>query len=360
MRVSVRVLFALLAGLLLLGGTPAPPPSTATGASSFTLTSIDLHDGMMLQSGGTYYLYGSIYGCGYTWLTAGTPWCGFGVSTASSMTGPWSTPVVLFDPNAVDPFTGTSWQTECGGTGAGCFNPRMIQRTGWGANDGVWILWFNSPADYNRNHANAYNAMGCNGPAGPCGYTAPNGSYHKPSLDTCAGNGDFTIVTNGTNPPEMLCTQPNQTLSAQQIGYWGVDGVPSTGSNNLAALTNVEAPGAYWDAGSSHWILTYSDPNCGYCAGDGTGYATATSLTGPWTAPSNPGFAAPATGRRDLSATSCGGQPRTVSLVDGVPWQGIDLWTGSANETAAALHFEQLTYTGQTLPWQPFTPWPCQ
>ena len=131
-----RFLLVMLAGLLLLGGVPAAPPSLATSASSFTLTSIDLHDGMVVQAGGTYYLYGSMYGCGYTWLVSGTPWCGFGVSTAPSMTGPWSTPTLLFDPNQTDPFTGTSWQTECGGTGAGCFNPRMIQRT-WGPADGV-------------------------------------------------------------------------------------------------------------------------------------------------------------------------------------------------------------------------------
>lgn len=358
MSTLARRLIIALAALLLLAGAP-PAPLSATGSTSITLTGIDLHDGMVLESGGTYYLYGSMYGCGYTWLAPSTPWCGFGVSTASSLSGPWSAPVVLFDPNQTDPFTGTSWQTECGGTGAGCFNPRMVQRT-WGPADGVWILWFNSPADYNRNHANAYNAMGCNGPAGPCGYTAPNGSYHKPSLDTCAGNGDFTIVPNGSGNPVMVCTQANQTLSEQQIGYWGVDGVPGTGSNNIAGLTSVEAPGAFRDAGSNQWILTYSDPHCGYCGGTGTGYATAASLAGPWTAPGNPGVAAPSTGRRDLSATSCGGQPRTVSIVDGVPYQGVDLWTGALNETNAGLHFELLTYTGQSSPWQPFTPWPCQ
>lgn len=356
---SARRLVAVLAALFLLAGATAPVTS-ATDASSFTLTGIDLHDGMILQSGGTYYLYGTEYACGFTWRANTTPFCGFGVSTSPSMTGPWSTPTLLFDPNAIDPFTGTTWQVECGSAGAGCFNPRMIQRT-WGPADGVWILWFNSPADYARNTANAYNVMGCNGPAGPCGYTAPHGSYHKPSLDTCGGNGDFSIVTDGGNLPEILCTQANQTLSAQQISYWGVDGQPGTGSNNLAGLTNVETPGAYRDINTGTWILTYSDPNCGYCAGDGTGYATSAALTGPWTAPNNPGVAAPATGRRDLSATSCGGQPRTVSLINGVPYQGIDLWTGALNETSAGLHYEQLTYTGQAVPtWQPFVPWPCQ
>lgn len=358
MRVSVRVLLALLAGLLLLGGTPAAPPSTASGASSFTLTGLDLHDGMVLQSGGTYYLYGTEYGCGFTWRASNTQFCGFGVSTATSLTGPWSTPTLLFDPSQIDPWTGTTWNAECGSTGAGCFNPRMIIRSGWGPNDSVPILWFNAPADYARNGANAYYAMGCTTLSGPCGYGAPGTSVHKPSMSSCYGNGDFSLIPNSAGAPVMLCTMADQTLSSEQIDVWGTNG--TGGSHNLGALTNVEAPGAYRDANTGTWIMTYSDPNCGYCAGDGTGYATATSLSGPWTAPSNPGVAAPATGRRDLSATSCGGQPRTVSLVDGVPWQVIDLWTGALNETTAGLHFEQLTYTGQTTPtWLPFTPWPC-
>lgn len=359
MSVFVRRLLVLLAALLLVGGAPAVPPTVASASGSITITGVDLHDGTVIQSGGIYYLYGTEYACGFTWRATNTPFCGFGVSTAPSLAGPWSPPVLLFSPSAVDPWTGTTWTVECGSTGAGCFNPRMIVRTGWGPNDNVPILWFNSPSDYARNGANAYYAMGCASLTGPCGYGAPGTSVHKPSMSSCYGNGDFSLVPNSTGPPVMLCTMADQTLSSEQIDFWGTNGVG--GSHNLAGLTGVEAPGAYWDAGSSRWIMTYSEPNCGYCNGTGTGYATATSLTGSWTAPSVAGVAAPATGRRDLSATSCGGQPRTVSVVDGVPWQVIDLWTGALNETSAALHFEQLTYTGQATPtWQPFTPWPCQ
>lgn len=359
MSTLARRLIIVLAALLLLGGAP-PTPLSATPSSSITVTGIDLHDGMVLQSGGTYYLYGTEYACGFTWRAVGTPFCGFGVSTASSLAGPWSAPTLLFSPSDNDPFTGTSWSIECGATGAGCFNPRMIIRTGWGPNDAVPILWFNAPADWNRTRANAYYAMGCNSLTGPCGAAAgaPYGSTTKPGLSSCYDNGDFTLVPNNPNPPMLICTMADQSLSSEQLTIWGTGG--TGGSAHLAGLTNVEAPGAYRDAATGTWILTYSDPNCGYCAGDGTGYATAASLSGPWTAPNNPGVAAPVTGRRDLSATSCGGQPRTVSIVDGVPYQGIDLWTGSLNETSAGLHFEQLTYTGQTTPWQPFTPWPCQ
>jgi hypothetical protein len=331
-------------------------------AAAVTVTGIDLHDGMVMQSGSTYYLYGTEYGCGFHWGQTGTPWCGFGVSTASSLAGPWSAPILLFGPSAIDPWTGTTWQAECGDTGAGCFNPRMIVRT-WGPADNVPILWFNAPADYSRSRANAYYAMGCNSLTGPCGYVAPNGSVHKPSLTICGGNGDpgFAQVTT-TSAPYLLCTNANQTLSEEQVSFWGVDGT-GVGVSNLAGLTNVESPGAYFDAGSGLWVLTYSDPNCGYCTGDGTGYATATTLTGPWVAPANMGAAAPVTGRRDLSATSCGGQPRTISVLGGQPFEGIDLWTGFTSEPTAGLHYEPLAFHGNTSSpgqlWQPFDPWPC-
>lgn len=362
MTATIRGWLLAAAALLLaaVGVVVSTGPAHAATPATFDVAGVDLHDGMMLQQGGTYYLYGTEYGCGFNWLTHGTPWCGFGVSTATSLAGPWSVPVLLFSPSAVDPWTGTTWTVECGGTGAGCFNARMIQRT-WGPGDGVWILWFSAPADYTRSTANAYYAMGCNGPAGPCGYVAPNGSVHKPSLRVCGGNGDIGFAQPVGAAPYLLCTNANQTLSEEQLGFWGVDGT-GVGSTALAGLPDVESPGAYLDAGGT-WVLTYSDPNCGYCDGDPTGYATASSPAGPWTAPVEAGFGAPPAGRRDLSATSCGGQARTVSILGGQAYEGIDLWTGSANETAAGLHFEPLTYRGGAPPpgtlWQPFTPWEC-
>lgn len=336
--------------------------ASATSASAFDITGLDLHDGMMMQFGGTYYLYGTEYACGFTWRQSNTPWCGFGVSTSTDKVH-WTAPSLLFSPNDIDGWTNTTWTSECGAIGAGCFNPRMFQRSGWGVNDGVWILWFNAPADYNRSRANPYYAMGCNGPAGPCGDSAgaPHGSTHKPSLSICGGDGDFDIVADpGGGLPEMLCTNADQTLSEEQLDMWGTNG-DAVGSTDLAGLSNVEAPGAYYDTPSRTWILTYSDPNCGYCNGTGTGYATASNLAGPWTAPAVTGIGnRAASGRRELSATSCGGQPRTISIIDGQPYEGIDLWTGAANEKTAPLHYEPLDYAGAaTSPWQPFQPWSC-
>lgn len=350
LRRTLAALLLVLAGCLgsvalPAGALPGPGPGVSY-RMPVTMAGVDLHDGQMIKAGDTYYLYGTMYSCGFTWGATNTPWCGFGVSTSTSMAGPWSTPTRLFSPQDTDPWTGTTWAVECGSTGAGCFNPRMIVRSGWGQNDGVPILWFNSPADYTRSHANAYNAMGCNSLTGPCGPTAgaPYGSYNKPSLWICSANGDFTIITIPGQQPALICTMPGSaSLSIERLAYSGTNG-DGYGARNLAGLTGIESPGAWQDAATGTWVMTYSDPNCGYCAGTATGYATAASPYGPWTAPANVGTGAPTGGRRDVSATSCGGQPRTVSLLDGDPWQGIDLWTGANNETSAGLHFEPLYY----------------
>lgn len=323
--------------------TAQNPPPTA-----HTITGIDLHDTVIRNYNGTYYMYGSMYACGFQWQQAGTPWCGFGVSTAPDPHGPWTTPTLLFNPTSQDPWAHRSWQQTCGGTGQGCFNPRMIQRTGWGANDDVFILWFNAPRHYSDTYANAYNAMGCAGPAGPCGPGAtPYGSYNKPALSICGGNGDFGIIDSGTpgGRPAIVCTQPAAAeLRIEELDQWGANGT-GTGVRRVAGLTKVESPGGYWDPATQQYVLTYSDPGCGYCAGTGISYATAPSLYAGWQAPGNVGWGAPVNGRRMFDANSCGGQPRTVTVLDGQAWQIIDLWRGTANETTAPTHLVPLTYT---------------
>lgn len=354
--VFVATMFvAALPGSSAVAPTPAP----------FTIAGVDLHDGELEQFGSTYYLYGTEYGCGFTWRSANTPWCGFGVATSSDLVH-WSAVTTILRPTDIDPFAHENWNAECGGhagqIAAGCFNPRMLQRSGWGPNDGVFILWFNSPEDYVRNASNAYDALGCDGPVGPCGTGyPPTGTTHKPSLTRCSGDGDFTLVPQPNLPPMLICTMADQTLSEEQISFWGTDGT-GAGAANLAGLRSVESPGAYFDTASGEWVMTYSDPDCGYCQGTGTGYALAAGVGGPWTAPPNTGVAAPAGGRRDLSATSCGGQPRTITVLDGIAYQDIDIWTGSLNEAGARLAYVPLVRTSEDGPagtvWQPFD-WQC-
>ncbi|MFI8521014.1 hypothetical protein ACIGEZ_24820 [Streptomyces sp. NPDC085481] len=365
-----HVLTVLLLALSTLLGTT--PTATANGGGrtpgpgahprSFTISGIDLHDAHIAKFDGAYYMYGSMYACGFEWNVYGTPWCGFGVSTAPTPRGPWSAPKQLFDPATVDPWTDDSWQGTCGGTGQGCFNPRMIRRSGWGLDDGAFILWFNSPRHYTISRTNAYNAMGCASAAGPCGPgVTPNGSYTKPELAICKGNGDFGFIDSGTrgDPPALVCTLPGTAqLNIEQIDPSGTGG-QGIGVRKVAGLRNVEGPGGYWDPRTGQYILTYADPACGYCTGTPIGYATAPSLYAGWSAPDNIGWSAPANGRRIFNGNSCGGQPRTVAVLDGQPWQIIDLWLGTRNEAAAATHLVPLSYrpapgvAGDGLVWRP-------
>jgi hypothetical protein len=369
--------FLLMAAAIGLGPAQAQSPvrdvagARLAAPAAVDVAGVDLHDGQLQKFGSTYYLYGTMYGCGFSWQQANTPWCGFGVSTAPSMTGPWSTPTLLFSASAPDPYNpGKTYQATCGASGQGCFSPRMVQRSGWGANDGVFVLWFNAPWYYSSGAPHAYMIMGCNGPTGPCGASAgaPYGTTHRPTLHQCNGaNGDpgISASSDGTSI-YLLCPMVGTTsVAVEQLSKWGSDGT-GVGATNVAGLTAVEAMGMWRDPSTSTWVMTYSDIRCGYCAGTGTGYATAPSPLGPWTAPGNLGVGAPVNARRLISANSCGGQPDTVSVIDGQPWQKINLWTGQMNETAAGLHFEPLTYTptsgsaGDGQLWHPpFADWTC-
>lgn len=363
MIARVTVALALTLASLTVSTSPVelqPAPASAT------IAGLDLHDGTIVQDGDRLIMVGTRYGCGFAWGVAGTDWCGFGVSTAPSLQGPWSTPTLLFDPNIPAPGTGKTFRQLCAAaSGAGCFNPRMTQRSGWGPNDGAWILWFNAPADFVLRGANAYWALGGNSPTGPFGAQAggPFGSTGKPALWSCHDNGDFSIVRDDPRPPMMLCTMADQTLSSERLSYWGASGEQGTGRHNLAGAVKAEAPGGYRDA-SGAWIMTWNELNCGYCAGAPTSYATSSAIDGTFTSPPNANTAWGATplGRRGISATSCGGQARTVTVLDGQAWQVIDLWGTGRNQTWSPVHLEPLNYLGaspERVPHQPFAPWTC-
>lgn len=325
------------------------------------ITGVDLHDGMILQRNGTYYMYGTEYRCGFRWRVHNTPWCGFGVATASSLGGPWSAPRLLFAPSAIVHTgagnwardNGKTWNWVCGSNGGGCFNPRMLLRP-----DGVWVLWFNAPGDYSRSRANAYWVMGCNGPAGPCGSQAgaPHGSTHKPTLNICEDDGDFSVITSGSSAA-IICSMDG--LSEEKLSGSWANGSGS-GTKNLARMAGAmaspslpglppaEGPGAY-QLSDGTWEMTYSLPECGYCTGPPArksaagakevraGYATAPRMLGPWTA------------RGVLTPHYCTGQPRTVLSAGGARYEWVDRWLGTLNEKGAAVLLEPMSAS----------PWSC-
>ncbi|MGN6180861.1 MAG: family 43 glycosylhydrolase, partial [Mucilaginibacter sp.] len=85
------------------------------------------------------------------------------------------------------------------------------------------------------------------------------------------------------------------------------------------------------------YYLLYSDPNCGYCAGTGTSYRTASSPMGPWSAGIK------------ISDNSCGGQPSFVSIIklktSAIYLFGSDLWNnGAKNEALANYYWAPLSF----------------
>ncbi|MBB3082283.1 hypothetical protein [Geodermatophilus sabuli] len=315
------IVHTILIVLVVCLSFPLSGPTPAAAATGSTISGLDAHDGMVTQVGGVYYLYGTRYECGFEWGTDGTPFCGFGVWSSTDKVD-WTFQRLLFDPGSTNTYDAESWQVTCGSGGAGCFNPRMVQR----GSDGVWILWFNAPADWNRTRANAYYAMGCAGPAGPCGPGAGQfGSLHKPNLSICHDNGDFSIV-DFAGAAYIACTMADQTLNIEQLDQWWTNGI-NVGQRRMAGLTAVESPAIV--ARGSVLFMTFSDPNCGYCSGTGTSYVRSTTgILGNWGA------------RGQISATSCGGQPRAISFIDGEPYEWIDIWYDQPNETDAPIRQE--------------------
>lgn len=342
-----------------------PPPPAGV-----TLTGLDAHDGTVVKDGSTYYLYGTHYRCGFEWGIPGTPFCGFGVFTGPSLSGPWTYARLLF-PTTDGAYTWgwATWSWVCGSRGGGCFNPRMVKRA-W---DGVWILYFNAPEDAARGSASSLYAMGCLGPAGPCGDTAGGvGSTHRMEMGACRNgwggpkNGDFSVFSDN-DVAYLVCSDGR--ISIERLDRWWTNGTGAA-VQNIAYLSDVEGPGVY-RAPSGEWVMTLSDPSCGYCAGTELSYITSSSgPLGVWLAPPNTGANGPLTGRSRVN--SCGGQPRTIFSVDGQAYEWIDTWTndptkspGFRNQTKADIRLEPLIQSGPLVrqpdghPWgggyQPFT-----
>lgn len=334
----IRKFLALLipAALVVVVGLTIQPNVAVVPTSNPTITiaNVDAHDGTVYQDNGTYYFVGTRYTCSagsFNWGVVPTTFCGYSVFSAPALVGPWTYVRDLFPVTDVSPYNHTTWQHTCGDEGQGCFNPRMVKRP-----DGVWVLWFNVPYDSVHFNANGYMVMGCNGPAGPCGASAgpPYGSVSKPAVYKCTGAGDFSIVVDGATAWIICNTGGNYTLVTEKLDGCWCNGI-NFGVYGVAGLTNIEGAGAYKGT-DGLWIVTFSDPACGYCSGSATGFAYASALEGPWLLPVNVTLGSgDVNARRKLSANSCGGQPRTVTVIDGQAYQVVDTWAGTRNETVA-------------------------
>jgi hypothetical protein len=324
---------------MMAGRSPsgAAQPSSGHATAAITIRGVDLHDGQIIEQGGTYYFYGTMYApdatgsnctSSFVWRDPESQWCGFGVSTARSLAGPWSTPTVLVSNTTEDFAIGQTFENACMGNdgafarpdGEGCFEPRMYRQT-WGNDE--WTLWFNVPNDQTDRGETGIFRMSCTGPAGPCN---PQEWDIPVFSGGCADEATGLQVVAHDNTAVLFCATIDQTLAETQLGGSGV-----ASASDLGGLTSVESPGVYYDRALKAWVLTYSSPNCGYCARTGTGFATdgTSHLTGDdaWAVLAT---SVPPTDQLETSTTSCGGQPGGVDMLSGRAYEQVDLWAGTS------------------------------
>ena len=124
----------------------------------------------------------------------------------------------LFSPTTKIEATG--WRTDngktrtqmCGISGAGCFNPRMVESP-----RGIWLQWFNSPGDKGR-HANPDWVLSCAGPSGPCR------NPHKPAIYGCNTGGDFSVSVEGATG-FLVCAGANRIIGIEQLAAGDENGL---------------------------------------------------------------------------------------------------------------------------------------
>jgi hypothetical protein len=310
-------------------------PSAADAAYSTTVTNfdqrfdvhgnaVDAHDGEISVFGGTYYLYGTAYDCGYNWQGAGTPFCGFKIYTSTDLVH-WADRGYLFDPTA------STWQTRCNGNTYGCFRPHVV----FNAATGRYVLWVNV-----YDNSVGYRVFTATSPTGPFTEQAvPTLAVNNSAPAGGVNNGDHSVFVDDDGTAYLAYTDGR---SYGDVVVERLDPAYLTGTGAFVRLhqSATEAPAMFKRNGV--YYLTYSDPNCGYCGGTGTSYKTATSPLGTWSAGTK------------ISTDSCGGQPAFVSQIGTTYLYASDLWNnGNANEALAGYFWTPLSFNGAAI--QPIT-----
>lgn len=253
--------------------TRATPVATIVNGDSAGATlrfdtagnAIDAHDGGISEFGGTYYLYGTSYGCGFTWQGPGTPFCGFQVYSSTDLTH-WTDRGPLFDASTA------TWQQRCNGSTYGCFRPHVI----YDARTHRYVLWINS-----YDNSVDYHVFTATRPTGPfTEQAAPTLAINQGAPPTGVNNGDENLFVDQDGTAYLVYSDwiGGGDLVIEQLSP---DDLTGTGHYVRLNTRSTEAPSLF--RRGSRYYVTYSDPNCGYCAGTGTSYLTASSPLGPWT-----------------------------------------------------------------------------
>lgn len=283
---------------------------------------IDAHDGEIVLFDGTYYLYGTSYGCGFEWGNKGAPFCGFKVYSSKDLQV-WREEGNLFDAST------SIWQTRCNGATYGCFRPHVV----YNQKTKLYVLWINV-----YDNVVGYRVFTATTPVGPFSEQpepklAVNSNMPVAGLNN--GDHDTFVDDDGTGYLAYTDWRKGGAIVIEKLR----DDYLSGSGQYVSAVTNgnTEAPALFKRKGK--YYLLYSDPNCGYCAGTGTAYKTADHPLGPWI------------GGTRISENSCGGQPSFVSVLklgrDTLFLYGSDLWNnGAKNEALANYYWTGLTFDG--------------
>ncbi|MGM9476104.1 family 43 glycosylhydrolase [Pedobacter sp. GSP4] len=281
---------------------------------------VDAHDGEIAYFGGTYYLYGTSYDCGFEWNNKTAPFCGFKTYSSKDMQN-WKDEGYLFD--AKTPL----WQSRCDGKTYGCFRPHVI----FNKKANLYVLWINV-----YDNVSGYRVFTSKSPIGPfIEKPEPKISVNSDMPAAGLNNGDHDLFIDDDGRGYLAFTdwRTKGTIVIEQLTD---DYLTGTGRVVKSITTGqTEAPALFKRNGI--YYLTYSDPNCGYCSGTGTSYRTAKSVFGPWSE------------GRKISDNSCGGQPSFVSTMkinaETVYLYGSDLWNNAAkNEALANFYWAPLTF----------------
>jgi hypothetical protein len=281
---------------------------------------VDAHDGEIAYFDGTYYLYGTSYGCGFEWGHKDAPFCGFTVYSSKDMVN-WTDKGMLFDAST------PVWQTRCNGNTYGCFRPHVI----FNKNTGLYVLWINV-----YDNQVGYRVFTSKSPVGPFAeQEQPKLAVNSDAVVAGLNNGDHDTFVDDDGTAYLAYTdwRAQGAIAIEQLSPDYLTGTGKVVKAITAAQT--EAPALFKRKGI--YYLVYSDPNCGYCAGTGASYRTAKSPLGPW----SDGI--------KISDNSCGGQPSFVSSIKlksgDVYLFGSDLWNKAAkNESLANYYWAPLTF----------------
>ncbi|GAA4615156.1 hypothetical protein GCM10023195_66600 [Actinoallomurus liliacearum] len=206
---------------------------------------VDAHDGAIERFGGTYYLYGTAYDCGYQWQNNDT-FCGFKVYSSPDLAH-WT------DRGLVAPPRSCQY----------CFRPHVV----YDKATRRYVMWVND-----QGAADKFRVYTSRTPTGP--FT----EQPVPDLpDQTHCTADLAVFVDDDGTAYLTCSNAGWHIAVIQLT---ADYLRAAGPYDITGVTRVEAPSIFKRNGT--YYLTMSDPNCGYCTGTGTSYLTAKSPLGPW------------------------------------------------------------------------------